>query len=64
MFVQESWIQHATVKENILFGQSYDATKYASVIAATAMEQVGLCTQGGRADLEIGQLKISVSMGL
>ena len=34
---QEPWLQHATVKENILFGKSYNATWYNSVIEACAL---------------------------
>lgn len=36
---QESWIQHATVRENILFGQTFDVKKYQRVIQACALEE-------------------------
>ena len=38
---QEAWIQHATVKENILFGEAYEEDKYRDVIFVCALEQVG-----------------------
>lgn len=37
---QEPWIQHATVRENILFGLAYDVDKYSAVIYSCALEQV------------------------
>ena len=37
---QESWIQFASVRDNILFGLPFDAEKYAVVIRACALEQV------------------------
>ena len=47
LFVQEAWIQHATVKENILFGQPFDPEKYSAVVFACALEQVGPVTCQG-----------------
>ena len=38
--MQEAWIQHATVKENILFGQPFDSEKYNAVVFACALEKV------------------------
>ena len=38
--MQEAWIQHATVKENILFGQPFDSKKYNAVVFACALEKV------------------------
>lgn len=35
--VQEPWIQHATVRDNILFGREYDSTFYQTVIDACAL---------------------------
>jgi ABC-type transport system involved in cytochrome bd biosynthesis fused ATPase/permease subunit len=35
---QTPWIQNATMKDNILFGQSYDQEKYQSVIRDCALE--------------------------
>ena len=37
---QESWIQHATVRDNILFGKEFKADKYEKVIQACALQQV------------------------
>lgn len=34
---QEPWIQHATVRDNILFGKDYDAVFYQAVIEACAL---------------------------
>lgn len=34
---QEAWIQHATVRDNILFGREYSARKYQDVIEACAL---------------------------
>ena len=36
---QEPWIQHATVRDNILFGHSYLIDRYESVIAACALTE-------------------------
>ncbi len=35
--VQEPWIQHATVQDNILFGRDFDSTFYQAVIEACAL---------------------------
>ncbi len=37
---QEAWIQHATVRENILFGAEFEEDKYRDVVFACALEQV------------------------
>lgn len=37
MVTQEPWIQHATIKDNILFGQQFDLRKYDAVIEAVAL---------------------------
>ncbi len=37
---QESWIQFASVRDNILFGLPFDDDKYNAVIKACALEQV------------------------
>ena len=42
--MQEAWIQHATVKENILFGQPFDSEKYNAVVFTCALEKV--CDRG------------------
>ena len=34
---QEPWIQHGSIHDNILFGKSYDATKYRAVLEVCAL---------------------------
>ena len=34
---QEPWIQHATVRNNILFGRKYDSVFYQAVVEACAL---------------------------
>lgn len=34
---QQAWIQNATIRENILFGQNYDQDLYEKVIAACSL---------------------------
>ena len=36
---QEAWIQHATIRDNILFGQDYDKGRYEAVIQACALTE-------------------------
>ncbi|KAF0689264.1 Aste57867_19276 [Aphanomyces stellatus] len=36
-FAQQSWIQNATIRENILFAKPYDAVKYRKVLDACAL---------------------------
>lgn len=38
MVTQEPWIQHATIRDNILFGKSFDCQKYEAVIEAVALQ--------------------------
>ena len=37
LFSQEAWLQHATLRDNILFGQSYNPRRYQAVIDACAL---------------------------
>ena len=37
---QEPWIQHATIRDNILFGRPFDRNRYFDVIYACALEPV------------------------
>ena len=37
---QTSWIQHATLRDNILFGREYNVEFYQNVIHACALEPV------------------------
>lgn len=50
---QQAWIQHNTVRENILFGKAYDSTRYEQVIASCAL----------RPDLDILQAGDSTEIG-
>lgn len=36
---QESWVQNATIRDNILFGSEYDAVRYEKVIRQCALEK-------------------------
>lgn len=40
ILLQEAWIQHATVRENIIFGKPFEAEKYREIIHGCALEQV------------------------
>ncbi|KAH8916729.1 P-loop containing nucleoside triphosphate hydrolase protein, partial [Atractiella rhizophila] len=35
---QQPWLQHATIRDNILFGSTYDQLRYESVIEACALQ--------------------------
>jgi len=37
---KEPWIQHMTIRDNILFGKPYDEAKYQGVIYACALNEV------------------------
>ena len=50
---QQAWIQHNTVRENILFGKTYDSTRYEQVIDSCAL----------RPDLDILQAGDSTEIG-
>ncbi|RHZ07633.1 hypothetical protein DYB31_010525, partial [Aphanomyces astaci] len=61
-FAQQSWIQNATVRDNILFGKPFDAAKYASVVEACALTtDIAALPAGDRT--EIGQKGINLSGG-
>ena len=40
---QEPWIQHGTIRENILFGKPYDAGKYRIVLEVCALNAESQC---------------------
>lgn len=44
LFIQEAWIQHATVRDNILFGKPFIPDKYFAIIKACALEPVSVCS--------------------
>ncbi|CAK4978788.1 unnamed protein product [Aphanomyces euteiches] len=61
-FSQQSWIQHMTIRENILFGKPYDRVKYNNVIEACALtKDLTLFAAGDRT--EIGQKGANLSGG-
>ena len=37
--LQDAWVQHATLRDNILFGQRFDAQKYDAIVSACALQQ-------------------------
>ncbi|XP_059169113.1 multidrug resistance-associated protein 1-like [Physella acuta] len=59
---QQAWIQNATVRDNITFGQEFDPTFYTTVIAACALNQDLEILPAG--DLtEIGEKGVNLSGG-
>jgi hypothetical protein len=58
--VQDSWIQNATVKDNILMGAPYDEERYNRVVAACALEQ-DLATLPDGDATEIGEKGVTLS---
>jgi len=59
---QEPWIQNATVRDNILFGSPFDATKYETVLQACALHADIAALPGGDMT-EIGERGINLSGG-
>ncbi|KAG3057417.1 ABC transporter C family member 2 [Phytophthora cactorum] len=59
---QESWIRNATVKDNILFEEEFDADKYASVLEATQLA-LDLDALPDGDQTEIGERGINLSGG-
>ncbi|ESO85415.1 hypothetical protein LOTGIDRAFT_183817 [Lottia gigantea] len=59
---QEPWIQHATVRDNILFGQRYQVGKYDAVIHACALtDDLKMLPAGDRT--EVGENGMTLSGG-
>ena len=59
---QYAWIQNATVRENIIFGKSYDRARYDRVVDACALRQdFDMLPDGDRT--EIGERGITLSGG-
>ncbi|KAI9353265.1 hypothetical protein DFJ73DRAFT_759726 [Zopfochytrium polystomum] len=59
---QTSWLQNSTIRDNILFGEAYDALRYARVIKACALTEDLTTLEAG--DLtEIGEKGINLSGG-
>ncbi|KAK9452581.1 ABC multidrug transporter-like protein [Dipodascopsis uninucleata] len=61
-YCPQPWIQNATLKENILFGQEFDQTRYEAVLSACALEQDLKVLPAGD-DTEIGERGINISGG-
>ncbi|XP_065088176.1 multidrug resistance-associated protein 1-like [Ochlerotatus camptorhynchus] len=59
---QQAWIQNATLRENILFGKSYDAQKYDRVLECCALKPDLEMLPGGDTT-EIGEKGINLSGG-
>ena len=60
---QTSWLLNATIRENILFGEPYDADRYIKTLEACALIRDLKHLEGG--DLtEIGEKGINVSVRL
>ncbi|XP_056590358.1 ATP-binding cassette sub-family C member 10 [Triplophysa dalaica] len=60
--VQEPWIQHATVRDNILFGREFDSTFYQTVIDACALaDDLNVLPDGDQT--EVGENGVNLSGG-
>ncbi|PMB70832.1 Oligomycin resistance ATP-dependent permease YOR1 [Beauveria bassiana] len=59
---QDSWIQNASVRNNIIFGQAFDEERYAAVVQACALRpDFELLPHGDRT--EIGERGVTLSGG-
>ncbi|XP_077998555.1 ATP-binding cassette sub-family C member 9-like [Glandiceps talaboti] len=59
---QKAWIQNATLRDNILFGQSYDYKRYKTVLEASALQpDIDILPAGDMT--EIGEKGINLSGG-
>ncbi|KAF9564162.1 P-loop containing nucleoside triphosphate hydrolase protein [Agrocybe pediades] len=59
---QESWVQNATIKQNILFGSQYDEERYRKVIRQCALERdLELLDAGDHT--EVGERGLTLSGG-
>ncbi|KAJ2298755.1 hypothetical protein IWW55_004380, partial [Coemansia sp. RSA 2706] len=59
---QEAWLRNATIRENILFGEAYDAERYESVLRACALKPDLRILRAGDAT-EIGERGVTLSGG-
>ncbi|KAG9012453.1 hypothetical protein FRB94_006069 [Tulasnella sp. JGI-2019a] len=59
---QESWIQNATIKENILFGSTFDEARYQKVVYQCALETDFALFDAGD-DTEVGEKGLTLSGG-
>jgi ABC-type transport system involved in cytochrome bd biosynthesis fused ATPase/permease subunit len=59
---QTSWLEHLSIKENILFGNPYDESRYNSVVECCALKpDLDVLDDGD--DTEIGERGVSLSGG-
>lgn len=59
---QQPWLEHQTIRENILFGNAYEPTRYEQVLSCCALKPDLAILEGG--DLtEIGERGVSLSGG-
>uniref|UniRef100_A0A4W5PGS3 ATP-binding cassette sub-family C member 10 n=1 Tax=Hucho hucho TaxID=62062 RepID=A0A4W5PGS3_9TELE len=59
---QEPWIQHATVRDNILFGKDYNSSLYQAVVEACALtDDINILPNGDRT--EVGENGVNLSGG-
>ncbi|XP_055762369.1 ATP-binding cassette sub-family C member 10-like isoform X2 [Salvelinus fontinalis] len=59
---QEPWIQHATVRDNILFGKDYNSSFYQAVVEACALtDDLNVLPNGDRT--EVGENGVTLSGG-
>uniref|UniRef100_A0A8H7XNY7 P-loop containing nucleoside triphosphate hydrolase protein n=1 Tax=Psilocybe cubensis TaxID=181762 RepID=A0A8H7XNY7_PSICU len=59
---QESWVQNATIKENILFGSAFDEDRYKKVIHQCALEKDLELFEAGD-NTEVGERGLTLSGG-
>ncbi|GLE07737.1 hypothetical protein PINS_up018368 [Pythium insidiosum] len=59
---QQAWIQHMSVRDNILFGRPYDRKKYAKVLEACALTK-DLASLPAGDKTEIGERGVNLSGG-
>lgn len=62
IFCSQPWIQNATVRENIIFGEAYDPEKYRRVLYACALEDDMKVLPAGD-NTEVGERGITLSGG-
>ncbi|XP_077869738.1 LOW QUALITY PROTEIN: ATP-binding cassette sub-family C member 10-like, partial [Saccoglossus kowalevskii] len=62
LVTQESWIQHDTVKDNILFGEPFNVYKYDAVLDACALKEDMKILPAGD-ETEIGENGVTLSGG-
>ncbi|KZV93978.1 hypothetical protein EXIGLDRAFT_645578 [Exidia glandulosa HHB12029] len=59
---QQPWLQHASIRDNILFGAEYDAERYSAVLSACALvADLNVLDDGDKT--EIGEKGITLSGG-